>query len=48
VSIYGYVYSDLGKKFLDLGLGPLAQQEFEAAVKYSPDLWQPLAPFMKQ
>jgi hypothetical protein len=48
VSIYGYVKSDLGKKLMEMGLEPLAQQEFASAVRYSPDLWQSLAPFIKE
>lgn len=46
VMIYGYVYADFGKKLLDMGLEPLARQQFAEAVKYSPDLSQAIATFL--
>lgn len=47
VHIYGYTHSDLGKEYLSRGLGPMAEQEFVQAVRYAPDLWSSLAPYMK-
>lgn len=47
VHIYGYVLSDLGRQYMLKGLKPMAEQQFVEAVKYSPDLWRTLAPYMR-
>jgi hypothetical protein len=47
VSIYGYVHADIGKKYQEMGLGPLAEEEFAKAVKFAPELWGSLMPLMK-
>jgi len=47
VSIYGYVHSDLGKKYRAMGQNPLAASEFVTAVKYAPDLWDVLGPYLE-
>ncbi|HLB25271.1 MAG TPA: DUF2723 domain-containing protein [Nitrospirota bacterium] len=47
VSIYGYIRADLGKKYTDMGLTPLAEQEFVTAVSYAPELWQSLIQYMQ-
>jgi hypothetical protein len=47
VTIYGYVLSDLGKQYIDMGRKPMAQQDFALAVKYAPELWESLSPFMQ-
>lgn len=47
VHIYGYVHSDLGRRYMGMGIGPMAEQEFVQAISYAPDLWSSLAPYMK-
>ncbi|MGA2193266.1 MAG: DUF2723 domain-containing protein [Nitrospirota bacterium] len=47
VNIYGYVHADIGRKYMQMGLRPLARQEFEQAVRYSPDLAESLMPYMQ-
>ncbi len=47
VSIYGYIHSDLGRRYIQIGLSPLAQPEFAKAVQFAPELWQSLAPYIK-
>ena len=46
VSIYGYIHADLGRRYMQIGLSPLAQSEFVKAVRYAPELEQSLAPYM--
>lgn len=48
VEIYGYIHADTGNKFRDMGLMPLARREFALAVKYTPELWEQLGPFVPQ
>ncbi len=47
VHIYGYVLSDLGQQYMIKELKPMAEQAFVDAIKYSPDLWRTLAPYMR-
>ena len=46
VSIYGYVHGDLGKEFTALGVDNLAQPEYALGIKYEPELWNSLSPYM--
>ncbi|MBI5695653.1 MAG: DUF2723 domain-containing protein [Nitrospirae bacterium] len=46
-SIYGYVHADIGKKYMAMGLRPMSKNEFALAVKYSPELWNSVAPYMQ-
>ena len=47
VSIYGYIHADIGKKYGEMHLDPLAQEEFAKAIKFAPELWSSLMPYAK-
>jgi Protein O-mannosyl-transferase TMEM260-like len=45
--IYGFVLADLGKRYLEMGLDPLAEQQFILAVRYTPELWDSLSQYAR-
>jgi len=45
--IYGFVLADLGKRYMEMGLDPLAERQFVRAVKFTPELWNSLSEYAR-